>query len=301
MALTRRDLLASVAAMARPAGIIVETHLHLFAGDDKRFPYAKNAPYRPEALTLETYARFAVEAKIDYAVIVHPEPYQDDHRYLEHCFANEPSRGFFKGTCLFDPIAPETPARMEALVKRHPGRIVAMRIHETRQCSEAPTASGAIRDRDLRHPGLKAVWKKAESLGLAIQMHLVPCHAPLIGELAGEFRGVPVILDHVARAGQGTEDEYAGVLRLAAFPRVYMKYSGVAYSSKQQWPHRDVAPLARRVYNAFGPERIIWGGLGHTLADFERQAALLDRMFGFAPEPERARIRGANAARLFGF
>lgn len=301
MVLTRRDLLASAAAMTRPAGIIVDTHIHLFAGGDKRFPYAPNAPYRPEALTLETYARFAAEAKIDHAVIVHPEPYQDDHRYLEHCFANEPSRGFFKGTCLFDPIAPETPGRMEALVKRHPGRIVAMRIHETRKCSEAPTVSGAIRDRDLRHPGMKAVWAKAQALGLAIQMHFVPCHAPLIGELAGEFRDVTVILDHLGRAGQGTAGEYEAVLKLAALPRVYMKYSGVAYSSKEPWPHRDVAPLVRRVYDAFGPERIIWGGLGHTMAGFERQAELLDRMFAFAPEAERARIRGGNAARLFGW
>jgi predicted TIM-barrel fold metal-dependent hydrolase len=287
--------------MARPAGIVVDTHLHLFAGEDKRFPYAKNAPYRPEALTLETYARFAAEAKIDHAVIVHPEPYQDDHRYLEYCFANEPSRGFFKGTCLFDPIAPETPGRMEALVKRHPGRIVAIRIHETRKCGEAPTVSGAIRDRDLRHPGMNAVWKKAQSLGLAIQMHFVPCHAPLIGALAGQFPNLTVILDHLGRAGQGTPGEYAAVLKLAALPRVYMKHSGVAYSSKQQWPHPDVAPLVRSVYDAFGPGRIIWGGLGHTLAEFERQAELLDRLFGFAPEAERAAIRGANAARLFGW
>ena len=48
--------------------------------------------------------KFAKEAAIDHAVIVHPEPYQDDHRYLEYCFSREPAKGFFKGTCLFDPI-----------------------------------------------------------------------------------------------------------------------------------------------------------------------------------------------------
>lgn len=301
MALSRRELLVSAALRLRPAGIIVDTHIHLFAGGDTRFPYAKNAPYRPEALTLETYARFAAEAKIDHAVIVHPEPYQDDHRYLEYCFANEPSRGFFKGTCLFDPTAPETPARMEEIVRRHPRRIVAIRIHETRSCGEAPAVSGAIRDRDLRHPQMKAVWKKAQSLGLAIQMHFIPCHAPQIGELAGQFPEATVILDHLARAGQGTPEEYLAVLKLASFPRVHMKYSGVVYSSKEQWPHRDVAPLARRIYDAFGPQRLIWGGLGNTIAEFERQSAMLDQMFAFAPEAERSLIRGGNAIRLFGW
>ncbi len=27
------------------------------------------------------------EGGVDHAVVVHPEPYQDDHRYLEHCLA----------------------------------------------------------------------------------------------------------------------------------------------------------------------------------------------------------------------
>ena len=35
--------------------------------------------------------------------------------------AHEPSPGFFKGTCLFDPIDPETPKRMQALVREKSG------------------------------------------------------------------------------------------------------------------------------------------------------------------------------------
>jgi predicted TIM-barrel fold metal-dependent hydrolase len=281
--------------------VIVDSHIHLFAADQRRFPYAADAPYRPEALTLEAYCKFAAEAKLSHAVIVHPEPYQDDHRYLEYCLAHEPSPGFFKGTCLFDPVAAETPARMEALVKRNPGKIVALRIHETRAKGIAPLSPGPIKDRDLLHPAMKTTWKKAQSLGLAIQMHFVPCHAPQIGELVRQFPDVVVILDHLGRAGQGTAEEYPEVLKLASYPKVYMKYSGVAYCSKVKYPHRDVAPLVRRVYDAFGADRIIWGSCGHTLEEFERHAQMLEQMFQFAPASERARIRGGNAARLFRF
>src|SRR5687768_13917762 len=100
--LTRRELLAgalgAVPALhaARPAGTLVDTHVHLFSNDPQRFPYATVAPYKPEPQPLEAYARFVTAAKIDHTIIVHPEPYQDDHRYLEYCFANEPSKGFFK-------------------------------------------------------------------------------------------------------------------------------------------------------------------------------------------------------------
>lgn len=285
---------------ARPGGVIVDTHIHLFAGASKEFPYAANAPYKPEPLTLETYSRFAAEARIDHAIIVHPEPYQDDHRYLEHCLKNEPSPGFFKGTCLFDPIRGDTPSRMEALAARNPGRIVALRIHEMRSCAAPASDSGAIKDRDLLHPAMKATWSKAQSLGLAIQMHFIPCHAPQIRELALQFPKVTVILDHLARAGQGTAAEYAEVLKLASLNQVIMKFSGVAYSSRQEYPHRDAAPLARRVYDAFGADRIIWGSFGNTREAFQRSAALLDEMFAFASEAERVKIRGANAVRLFG-
>jgi len=291
--------MAPVLSAARPRDVLVDTHIHLF--DPEKFAYHPNATYRPPAQTLDHYVRFVREAKIDHAIIVHPEPYQDDHRYLEHCFQHEPFKGFFKGTCLFDPIALETPVRMEALVKKLPGRIVALRIHENQDPKKPPTTSGAVRDRDMRSPAMLTTWRRAHSLGLAIQMHFIPCYAPQIRDLASQLREMPVILDHLGRYGEGTPVEYEEVLKLAELPHVYMKFSAVRYSSKQDYPHRDVKPLVRRLFRAFGAERMIWGGLGMDMTEFNKQAALLDEMFDFAGESERAKIRGLNAIRLFGF
>ena len=181
---------------------------------------------------------------------------------------------------------------MQALVKKLPDRIVALRIHENLAAGKPPTTSGAIRDRDMRHPAMKETWRAAHSLGLAIQMHFIPRFAPQIGELAAQFRDMPVILDHLARAGQGTPAEYEQVLKLAQYPRVYMKYSTATLDAK---------PLVRKAFDAFGAERMIWGGLGMNIADFEKASALLDRMFDYASESDRAKIRGLNAMKLFGF
>lgn len=293
MAWSRRQFLtASVAfpsvGAARPAGLLIDTHIHLFADDQRRFPYHRNATYRPPPAPLADYLRFVEQADIDHAVIVHPEPYQDDHRYLEYCFEREPRRGFFKGTCLFDPTAADTPVRMEALAKSLPGRIVALRIHVNRKRGELPTTSGAIRDRDLRHPAMTATWRKASDLGLAVQMHFIPHHAPEIGRLAREFSSTTVILDHLARAGEGTQAEFDEVLRLARLPRVVTKFSGVQYSSGEEHPHLDARPLVRRALDAFGAERMIWGGLGMAADEFEKRAAMLDLLFDFASESDRA-------------
>jgi L-fuconolactonase len=296
----RRQFLASaMAAAVRPAGMLVDTHIHLF--DPARFPYHPSGTYQPPAQPLEKYVEFVRQARIDHTVIVHPEPYQDDHRYLEYCFAHEPTPRFFKGTCLFDPVAPETPARMEALVKKHPGRIVALRIHEMRKPGEPALTSGPIKDRDLRAPAMRTTWAAAQKLGLAIQMHFVPHFAPQIDELAARFPTMPIVLDHLARAGQGTPADFEAVLKLARHPRVYMKYSGVGYSSKEKYPYRDARPTVRSAFDAFGPERMIRGGLGHTMEEFEQAVRLFDEMFAFANAGNRDRIRGLNAAKLFGW
>ena len=55
-------------------------------GRGARFPYHERSPYKPEpAATPEHLLACMQEAGVDFAVVVHPEPYGDDHRYLEHC------------------------------------------------------------------------------------------------------------------------------------------------------------------------------------------------------------------------
>src|SRR5262249_41063956 len=121
--------LAAAAANARPEGYLVDS-LHLFSDDQTRFPYHRTATYRPPPQTVESYSAFAREVTIDHTVMLHSEVSQAVHRYLRYAFEHEPVPGFFKGTCLCDPIGPRTPARIEELVRSLPGRIVGIRIHE---------------------------------------------------------------------------------------------------------------------------------------------------------------------------
>lgn len=299
--ITRRRILLGTlgaAVIGRPNGLLVDTHIHLF--DPAKFPYSPSGTYQPPAATLDDYVKFVREARIGHTIVVHPEPYQDDHRYLEYCFEHEPSKGFFKGTCLFDPLKPDTPSRMAELTKRWPGRIVALRIHQNRKAGEPPwPTTKPIRERDMADPAMKTTWRAAADLGLAIQMHFTPNHALSIAKLAAEFRDTPVILDHLARAGQGTPAEYDTVLSLAKYPRTVMKFSGWVYSSKQPSPHPDLVPLVKRTFDAFGPDRMIWGGLGHDGKAFDNAIAVFETAFSFATESDKAKIRGLAARRLF--
>src|SRR5262245_18163399 len=107
-------LAAAVGRSAEPEKApVVDTHLHCLAGkDDKRFPYHEKAPSRPDdPATPEHLLKCMDGAGVDFAVVVHPEPYLDDHRYLEHCL--EVGKKRLKGTCLFFADRPGSIDRMK--------------------------------------------------------------------------------------------------------------------------------------------------------------------------------------------
>ena len=301
---SRRELIGAAALMSaakaeRPKGPLVETGIHLFADDQNRFPYHANATYRPKPSPVERYAAFVRESKIDHTIIVHSEVYQDDHRYLEYAFEHEPSPGYFKGTCLFDPIDPRTPDRMQALARKLPGRIVGIRIHEMHARGTPSTTTGPMRDRDMRSAGMRNTWRRVADLGQVVQMQCIPAYAPQVGELAAGFRTMPVLIDHLGLPSKGTPAEYDDVVKLAKLPNVYMKVSSLNLASKEEYPYRDTKPLVRRLYDAFGPDRLIWSGLGMNMAAFARATALIEETFDFASEEDRAKIRGLNAMKVF--
>ncbi|HET8550516.1 MAG TPA: amidohydrolase family protein [Bryobacteraceae bacterium] len=291
MRITRRKSCAGILGSltvvpGAAAPLVIDTHIHLF--DPQRFSYHANAVYRPAAYTLEDYTRFVKAVNIAHTILVHPEPYQDDHRYLEYCFQHEPRPGFFKGTCLYDPISPDTPARIKAAADR----IVALRIHVT-EPARYPSRGGPIRDRDLSSAEMRQTWKAVADRGIAVQLHLIPKFAAAVYNLAAQFRATPVLIDHMARAAQGTPEEFVDVLRLARLPRTYIKFSGPGFDLRRDW--------VRRAFDAFGAKRILWGGLGHSPADYAKATAKFDEAFAFASERDRELIRGGNAAKLFRF
>jgi predicted TIM-barrel fold metal-dependent hydrolase len=269
---------------------VVDTHLHCFAGpDDKRFPYHKDGPYQPdEPATPEHLLRCMNGAGVDYAVVVHPEPYQDDHRYLEHCL--EIGQGKLKGTCLFFAGRPNTEREMRALAKKWP--IVAARIH----------AYNPDRLPPFGQPELRELWRLAGELGLAVQLHFEPRYAPGFEPYFRDFKSVRVLIDHLGRPFQGTPKEHAVVVGWSKYDNVVMKLSAVP--DRRTYPHRDPAPVLRQLADAYGADRLMYGGGYGPKATGESYRAERERIAAFLPHlsgADRAKLFGGTAARLFGF
>jgi predicted TIM-barrel fold metal-dependent hydrolase len=227
-------------------------------------------------------------AGVDYAVIVHPEPCQDDHRYLEYCFDVGKSR--FKGTCLFFSDQPESMAKMPDVVKRLP--IVAARVH----------AYAPDRLPPFGKPALRELWKVAGAHGLAVQLHFEPRYAPGFEPLIKEFSDVKIIIDHLGRPFQGTPDEHEVVIRWSRFRNTVLKLSAIPLPTT--YPHRDIAPVIRRLAREFGPERMIYGGGFSAEATGKTYRAAIEAArsyISFLSAKDQAKVFGENAVHLFRF
>lgn len=271
---------------------IVDTHLHCFAGaSDPRFPYHPHGPYRPaEAATPEHLLRCMDEAEVAYAIVVHPEPYQDDHRYLEHCL--DVGAGRLKGTCLFLADRPGSLKRMPEFLRKNSGRIVAARLH----------AYAPERMPPWDTPELRELWKIASDFGLAMQLHFEPRYAPRLEPYIKEFSKTTVIIDHLGRPMQGTPEEHAVVIGWSKFPNTMIKLSSLP--QLDQYPHRDPAPVIRKLTDAFGPERTIFGGGFNANATGKSYRSYRERLLGYLGHlspAQQSQVLGGTAVRLFGF
>lgn len=286
--------IATTALAARSASAeaekptFVDTHVHCFAGkDDPRFPYHPRGPYQPtDKASPEDLLRCMDEAGVAHAVIVHPEPYQDDHRYLEHVLAV--GKGRLKGTLLLFSDQPASLKQLPDLAKRL--AVIAVRVH----------AYAPERLPPWDKPQLKELWKTAGDLGLAVQLHLEPRYAPRFEPYLKEFPRTRVIIDHLGRPFQGTPDEHAVIVRWSRFEQTVMKLSSLP--STRNYPHRDPAPVIRDLTSAFGAERMIYGGgfeAGATGASYRAAFARARAFLAHLSAAEQNQILGQTAQKLF--
>jgi L-fuconolactonase len=126
----------------------------------------------------------------------------------------------------------------------------------------------------------------------------------LLGELRSLLRRVPglrLAIDHLGvrqppllPADANWQDELPGLLALADETNVYVKVSGMHDLAREPYPFPDLVDPLRRIVDAFGVERLMWGsdwtrsasslGYGQTVSYLlemgDLSQAQLDRLLG---------------------
>jgi predicted TIM-barrel fold metal-dependent hydrolase len=263
--------------------MIIEWNAHMFSSDTDRYPFHARATYTPDVQQrsddpLADYLARMDREGIDRAVLVQPEPYGDDHRLVLDCLQREPER--FWGTSLFYPGDPDAPDKLTDLVRREP-KIVATRFHAHRGKTEYFESLG--------EPGVRALWERAGELGLIIELHIGPEYGAQVAEVIQAYPDALVLIDHLAEPHMGTAVEYADILALATLPWVYMKLSGLNHFADDGPLYLGAKAFTRHVIEAFGWERMVWGG---------GTPGIVDAHFDEASAMPRAQVRGGNLERL---
>jgi len=229
--------------------LIVDSQVHIWAADTPERPWAKGAKaHRPEPLGADELLREMESAGVGRVIIVPPSLDRTRNDLALDAAQAHPDRFAVIGK--IDSQAAESRALLPTW-RAQPG-MLGLRFNFKRNLTR------------LTDPDYMAwVWAAAEQAGVPIYVgvtHATVCH---VDAIAARHPRLRLILDHMALAG-GVKDEAAfsdfnQLLAIAKRPNVVVKVSALPCYSTAPYPHRNLHPYVRRVYDAFGPQRMCWG------------------------------------------
>ena len=157
----------------------------------------------------------------------------------------------FVGTAIVDPLGDDPGEAMRELLPT--GRAG---VPDPAGVQQA--AAGAL----ARAAGYAAMFATAAQTGQALSCLIDPDGFPEVDRMCRRFPDTTVIIDHLGRIGAAPTDRSATPtsrpLRLAEHPKVLVKVGAFYALGKKTPPYLDLAPLIRRVVQAFGPRRCMW-------------------------------------------
>jgi predicted TIM-barrel fold metal-dependent hydrolase len=113
----------------------------------------------------------------------------------------------------------------------------------------------------LEGEGLDRMFRFAAQENLVLCLLVNPVALPAVLRRCVAFPDTPVVIDHLARlgmAGPVSEGDTQALCALARSPKVKVKVSAFYALGEKKPPHLDLAPLIKRVYEVFGPKRLMW-------------------------------------------
>jgi L-fuconolactonase len=298
---TRRDALKAavgVALGAAPAAAlaeekaprVVDSHVHVWK-NDRRYPWPRELkdPPKEDALP-STLLRLMKANGVDRTVIVHVIYYRWDCSYAADVLKAHPDR--FSGVCRVDPTAPGAADDLRRWVRTRGFRGVRL--------SPAADSSGDwITDRRR----MDRIWGRAAELKVPVCVLCPVARLPDVEKVVARHGdGVDVCIDHMADCPVGRPAERKKLLALARHPRVYVKVSHLWSLSKQKYPYRDTHDQVKRLYDGFGPRRLMWGSdwpAVESFCGYARALALYRDEIKFLSAEDRRWLLGGTALRLW--
>jgi predicted TIM-barrel fold metal-dependent hydrolase len=227
----------------------IDAHSHIWTPDTGHYPLAagfRRAQMEPPSFTVQELMDHAKPAGVNRVVLIQMSFYGYDNRYMLDVMKTYP--GQFSGVAVIDQNQrqPET----EMLDLKRQG-VRGFRIYP----KDMPA------DKWLDGEGLQAMFKLGGEERLNMCCLIDPNALPALSKTCQAFPDTPVVIDHLCRIGVSGTVNSADVKALCAMARhrhVTVKVSAFYALGKKKPPYLDLGPLIKQVYDAFGPERLMW-------------------------------------------
>jgi len=299
----------AMATAAEPAGLVIDTHQHLWDLEKLKLPWLSGAPeILKQTYHLKEYAKATAGLNVK---AVYMEVYVDPALLVDEA---EHVLGLCReGTATVAAVIgcrPESP-EFSAYLKRFQDtpQVKGMR----RILHEAETPAGFA----LKEPFVKSVRMLGERK-LSFDLCLRPMELDDGVKLAELCPDTRMIVDHCGNADPkafnsklaGDEKPWhevapwkRGIEALAKKPNTICKISGAVARLPKGGDAGDLAPIVNHCLDTFGPDRVVFGSdwpvclLGRPLAEW---VSMLTEIVKGRSEADRKKLWSENAVRLYG-
>src|SRR6185295_1483514 len=181
---------------------------------------------------------------VQRTVIIQVIYYRWDNRYLADVLKQYPQ--YFRGVARVNPESPAAPDDLSRLVEQQGFQGVRL--------SPAADATGDW----IRGPLMTPLWKRCGELNASMNILTDIDRMPDIAALIEKFPDLTVVIDHMADCPADQPEKLQKLLALARYPRVFVKVSHTWSVSKEAYPYKDAQAQVKRLYDVFGPHRLMW-------------------------------------------
>ena len=269
----------------------IDSHVHVWTMGEAPFEHndqmSKVRPKYPGLV--EDLIRYMDLNQIDRTVLIQCMYHGYDNSYMCDSLRRYPDR--LHGVALIDPLKPDAAETLNRLHSEH--GVQGMRLYP-------------IKDEDpswLSGDYQNALWGAAQQLDVPLTWFGRCDQIPFLEPMLERFPDVNIIVDHLGepKLDEGLDGSFKLLIGAARYSNLYVKATRIDGISRLGWPHEDVHPYVKAVYESFGPEQML--GCTGFPEDPQRGEAVgfrvIEEAMEFMSEEDKAWVLGRTAASLY--
>ena len=228
--------------------------------------------------------------RIDKTVVVQAAPSVDETRYLLDLARNDASiAGVVGWVPLLDDDAPA---------------LIAELAREPKFKGVRPMLQDLSDDNWIANPALAPAIEAVIAHDLAFDALIFARHVDALETFIQRFPRLRIVVDHGAKpairdGAAGWQPWADGIERLARFPQVHCKLSGLATEAAPGWNEATLRPYVDHLLARFGPSRLMWGSDWPVLnlnGDYATWHAVANALLASLSQTQCDAVFGGNAA-----